>query len=197
MDRQGRLEKKDWMRAARRALLEGGPGAVRVETLARKLHVSKGSFYWHFKDRAGLLEALLREWEEEKSLLSDLLKEPDVHNALASFFKELERRVVISERGEWPSDAAIFGWAAVSPKVAQRANKEEETRIRLIKKLFGKNDLGDFFYMAYLGFLLRRRRVPGAAKKFPILARMMQSFMKSPRRDRERGSKSGRRRKAK
>src|SRR5215472_12218561 len=101
MDERGRLEKKDWMRAARLALLEGGPNAVRVETLARKLHVSKGSFYWHFKNREALLEALLREWEEEKSLLSNLLVERDVQKALASFFAELERRVVISERGEW------------------------------------------------------------------------------------------------
>ena len=182
------------MRAARLALLEGGPGAVRVETLARKLRVSKGSFYWHFKDREALLEALLREWEEEKSLLSDLLKERDLDKALARFFQELERRVVISERGEWPSDAAIFGWAAVSPRVARRANKEEETRIGLLKRLFGQGDLGDFFYMAYLGFLLRRRRVPEAAKKFPILAKMIRLFLKNPRRSAGRVAKSGRRR---
>jgi AcrR family transcriptional regulator len=61
MDKRGRLEKKDWMRAARLTLLEGGPSAVRVETLARKLRVSKGSFYWHFKNREALLESLLRE----------------------------------------------------------------------------------------------------------------------------------------
>jgi AcrR family transcriptional regulator len=195
MDTRGRLEKKDWMRAARLALLEGGPSAVRVETLARKLGVSKGSFYWHFRDREALLEALLREWEEEKSLLRDLLKERDLHKAVGSFFQELERRVVISERGEWPSDAAIFGWAAVSPKVARRANKEEETRIRLIKRLFGEKELGDFFYMAYLGFLLRRRRVPKAAKKFPILAKMIRLFLRNPRRGPERAAKSGRRRK--
>jgi AcrR family transcriptional regulator len=195
MDTRGRLEKKDWMRVARLALLEGGQGAVRVETLARKLGVSKGSFYWHFRDREALLEALLREWEEEKSLLSDLLKERDRHKALESFSKELQRRVVISERGEWPSDAAIFGWAAVSPKVARRANKEEETRIRLIKKLFGQSDFGDFFYMAYLGFLLRRRRVPEAAKKFPILSKMIRLFFESPPWGLGRVAKSGRRRK--
>ena len=177
MDKRGRLEKKDWMRAARLALLEGGPSAVRVETLARKLRVSKGSFYWHFQNREALLEALLREWEEEKGVLLDLLAERYSYQALADFFTELERRVVLSERGEWPSDAAIFAWAAVSPKVARRANKEEETRIRLLKKLFGQSELGDFFYMAYLGFLLRRRRVPEAAKKFSILAKISKALM--------------------
>jgi AcrR family transcriptional regulator len=180
MDKRGRLAKKDWVRAARLALLEGGPSAVRVETLARKLRVSKGSFYWHFRNRETLLEALLCEWEEEKSLLFDLAGKSDAHQALADFFEELERRVILSERGEWPSDAAIFGWAAVSPKVARRANREEETRIRLLKKLFRQNELADFVYMAYLGFLLRRRRVPEAAKKYPIFATVSKALLQDP-----------------
>ena len=50
----------DWLKAARLALLHRGPDAVRVEPLARGLGVTKGSFYWHFKDRNALLEALLR-----------------------------------------------------------------------------------------------------------------------------------------
>jgi hypothetical protein len=115
----------------------------------------------------------------------DLLAERHSYHALADFFTELERRVVLSERGEWPSDAAIFAWAAVSPKVARRANKEEETRIRLLKKLFGQSDLGDFFYMAYLGFLLRRRRVPEAAKKFSILAKISKALLRHAPRDRQ------------
>lgn len=179
MDSRGRLEKKEWMRAARLALLHGGSSAVRVETLARQLGVSKGSFYWHFKDREALLEALLREWEKEKSPLFNLLEQGNSRQAVAGFFEELERRVVLSERGEWPSDAAIFAWAAVSPKVARRANKEEETRIRFLKKLFRQNELGDFVYMAYLGFLLWRRRVPEAAKKYPILAEISKALLQS------------------
>ena len=69
--------------------------------------------------------------------------------------------------------------------MARRANKEEETRIRLLKKLLGRSDLGEFFYMAYLGFLLRRRRVPEAAKNFPILAKMMRWFVEHPPHNRE------------
>ena len=170
MDNRGRLGHKEWMRAARLALLRGGPSAVRVEKLARGLRVSKGSFYWHFKNREQLLEALLREWEEEKNVLFDLLRQEDMRQALKDFFRELQRRVAMSERGEWPSDAAIFAWAAVSPKVARRAHKEEEARIKLLKKLFRQDEIGEYTYMAYLGFLVRRRRVPAAAKNFPILS---------------------------
>jgi AcrR family transcriptional regulator len=175
MDRD--LDSSDWLKAARLALLKRGVEAVRVEKLARQLHVTKGSFYWHFKNRGELLEALLREWEEERSLLTDLLGEREMRPALADLFLELGRRVRVSERGESPSDAAIFAWAAISPEVAARVNKEEKARIRLLKKVFPKNEAAEYVYMAYLGFLLRRRRIPEAAKSFPILAKISTALL--------------------
>jgi AcrR family transcriptional regulator len=176
------LTRNDWLKVARMALLKRGVDAVQVTKLARTLHVTRGSFYWHFKNRADLLEALLREWEEEKSLLFDLLGKQNMRHALAGFFRELQRRVRISERGEWPSDAAIFAWAAVSPKVARRANKEEKARVRLLKKLFRQDEVAEYVYMAYLGFLLRRRRVPEAAKTFPTWAKITTKLLlNSPR----------------
>ncbi len=53
------------MKAAVRAIGGGGVDAVAVEPLAKKLGVTKGSFYWHFKNRGALLEAVLERWEEE------------------------------------------------------------------------------------------------------------------------------------
>ena len=57
----------DWVRAAARAISEGGIEAVAVEPLAKRLGVTKGSFYWHFKDRRVLIEAALERWEEEST----------------------------------------------------------------------------------------------------------------------------------
>jgi AcrR family transcriptional regulator len=53
-----------WVHAALQALAAGGPDAVRVETLAASLGVSKGGFYWHFTDRQALLEEMLDTWEK-------------------------------------------------------------------------------------------------------------------------------------
>jgi AcrR family transcriptional regulator len=164
--------KDDWLRAARLALLHGGPDAVRVEPLARALGVTKGSFYWHFRDRRALLEALLREWEEETQLLTDALKRADPRGALPSVIEELAKRNQTSERGESPSDAAIFAWAALDPRVAKRANQSERERMLLFRRLTGKAGLADLFYYAYHGFLLRRRRVPSAAGDFVAMARL-------------------------
>jgi AcrR family transcriptional regulator len=64
-NRRGTLTVEDWVRAAAEAIEEGGVGAVAVEPLAKKLGVTKGSFYWHFENRGALLEATLERWEKE------------------------------------------------------------------------------------------------------------------------------------
>ncbi len=58
-----RLSAADWETAALDALAENGPAGVAIEPLARRLGVTKGSFYWHFADRDALLAAALRRWE--------------------------------------------------------------------------------------------------------------------------------------
>lgn len=57
-----RLEPSAWVIRAFAVLAERGVDGVRVEALARDLEVTKGSFYWHFKDRRALLDAMLDEW---------------------------------------------------------------------------------------------------------------------------------------
>jgi len=165
------LTRNDWLRAARLALLHRGAGGVQVEPLARDLGVTKGSFYWHFRDRRDVLETLLREWEEETALLSEALRQADPRGEMPAIVAELARRNVASERGDSPSDAAIFAWAATDPAVAARANKAEAERMQLFRRLTGKKELADLFYYAYHGFLLRRRRVQGAAADFDAIAR--------------------------
>jgi AcrR family transcriptional regulator len=56
------LTREDWVSGAWDMLGESGLDGVRVEPLARRLGVTKGSFYWHFKGRGELLEALLDRW---------------------------------------------------------------------------------------------------------------------------------------
>ena len=56
------LTREDWISGAWDMLGETGLEGVRVEPLAKNLGVTKGSFYWHFKDRQELLDALLDRW---------------------------------------------------------------------------------------------------------------------------------------
>lgn len=61
----GRLSAEDWAQAALDLIAEQGVAAVAVEPLARRLGVTKGSFYWHFATREALLKAALERWESQ------------------------------------------------------------------------------------------------------------------------------------
>ncbi|WP_337180575.1 helix-turn-helix domain-containing protein [Sphingopyxis granuli] len=63
-----RLEVADWVHAGLLLLADQGIVGVRVEALARGLGVTKGSFYWHFKDREALLREMLQSWRRRATL---------------------------------------------------------------------------------------------------------------------------------
>ena len=56
------LTPERWVDAATEVLVDQGIDSVRVDTLARTLKVTRGSFYWHFRDRDELLRAVLQAW---------------------------------------------------------------------------------------------------------------------------------------
>jgi len=58
------LSKEDWLMAALK-MCEAGIDKVKVAPLAAEMGVTTGSFYWHFKNRRELLDALLEFWERE------------------------------------------------------------------------------------------------------------------------------------
>lgn len=62
-----RLGPDAWIDAAYARFRDGGVNAVRVDPLAKDLGITRGSFYWHFKDRAALLNAVLKKWREEET----------------------------------------------------------------------------------------------------------------------------------
>ncbi len=86
----GSLAAEDWVVAAVRAIGGGGVDAVAVEPLARKLGVTKGSFYWHFENRGALLEAVLGRWEEEctEAVIAAAEGIPDPRERLVRVFDE-------------------------------------------------------------------------------------------------------------
>lgn len=61
------LDAAAWTEAAFDMLAEGGIDAVRIDPLAKRLGVTRGSFYWHFKDREALHQAMLKEWRKQQS----------------------------------------------------------------------------------------------------------------------------------
>jgi len=85
----------------------------------------------------------------------------------------------LSEEGKDPSDAAIFAWASVNPRVAHRVNKADEERFRLLVRL-GRRDQMELFYLVWLGFVARGQRVPESRKRFPEIARTTLRLFRTP-----------------
>ena len=66
-NRNESLAPNDWIAAALAVLADRGVDAVRIDPLAKTLGVTRGSFYWHFRDRGALLAALLEAWGERQT----------------------------------------------------------------------------------------------------------------------------------
>jgi AcrR family transcriptional regulator len=131
------LCRTDWLAAALRALGEGGVEAIKVLPLATTLKASRGSFYWHFRDRDDLLESVLAHWEDT---LTDAVIEraasidDDAPNRLMSLMEDvLDRR-----RGR--HDPAIRAWALYDPAAAKVVRRVDRKRITFIGALF--KDMG-------------------------------------------------------
>jgi AcrR family transcriptional regulator len=83
------LTAEAWASAALDAMAGGGLDAVAVEPLARRLNVTKGSFYWHFPNREALIKAALELWEQRETVdvVSGLDQERDPYQRIVNLFK--------------------------------------------------------------------------------------------------------------
>lgn len=83
------LTAEAWAEAALDAIAAGGLDAVAVEPLARRLGVTKGSFYWHFENRDALLRAALERWEQTETddIVARIGPEPDPYQRIVKLFK--------------------------------------------------------------------------------------------------------------
>ncbi|MGY6518189.1 MAG: TetR/AcrR family transcriptional regulator [Lysobacteraceae bacterium] len=101
--RSSRLSAEDWALAALDVVAEAGVSAVAVEPLARRLGVTKGSFYWHFPSRDALLHAALERWEviEQETVFGQLEAISDPRERLRSLFRlvahEVRPHIIYSE----------------------------------------------------------------------------------------------------
>lgn len=127
------LGRSAWLEAAWDALAGGGVESVRVEPLAARLGVTKGSFYWHFRDRAALLDALLEDWETRATL-------GVIHLVDASAEAPRERLAellrVTTRAPEAPdAEHAIRAWGAHDPSARARLTRIDERRERYVEDL--------------------------------------------------------------
>lgn len=127
-----RLSRQDWIAAAFKILMTRGVDAVRIEPLALALGVTKGSFYWHFRDRGALLTALLEAWQEHAThAIIESVEEQggDARAKLASLF-------TIVAKADARLDRAIRAWAARDTAAADALERIDRRRQDYLETLF-------------------------------------------------------------
>jgi AcrR family transcriptional regulator len=95
LEPKSRLTATHWEQAALDAIAESGLSAVAVESLARRLGVTKGSFYWHFATREALIKAALERWErgDEGVVMTQVEDIADPRERLRELFHRVSREM--------------------------------------------------------------------------------------------------------
>ncbi len=131
-----RTPRNRWIEEGLRALGGGGPDAVRIESLAQALGVSKGGFYWHFSDRQSLLEEMLDAWE--RTWVDEVIEAVEAEDGDArSRFRRLFALAVASGGELLKIELAIRNWARREEAVAERLRQVDNRRMDYMRSLFG------------------------------------------------------------
>lgn len=128
-----------WLNAAYDMLTQQGVEAVKVMPLAKHLGLSRTSFYWHFKDREALLEAIIQRWERKNTgnLVAQTRAEADtICAAMFNVFDCWLNDTLFDAR----FDLAIRNWARNDPGLQSRLDQADQIRAQAITQMFQRFD---------------------------------------------------------
>ena len=137
MKKSKQLTVEDWLKLALDTLDNEGAHKVNVEYMARKLGVTKGSFYWHFKNRETLLKEMLNYWTETLTTNVIQRSRQNSKDAKETLFKLM---TIITEEKVGRYEAAIRAWAMHDEMAKVALHKVDEQRLKYITSVF--TDIG-------------------------------------------------------
>ena len=132
-----RLTKELWLSLALDVLARNGSAALSLNNLIKQLHVTKGSFYWHFKNQADFQFALIDYWHEAHTLVV-ANKIDRVGGGPETQLKSLMKTVIAEQHVLF--DGAITALAIQNPDLRPKVQASYEYRITYVRKCF--SDLG-------------------------------------------------------
>ncbi|MBR9650690.1 TetR/AcrR family transcriptional regulator [Thalassovita aquimarina] len=130
-----KVTREDWLNVARDILVSDGVGEVKVLTIGQRLGVSRSSFYWYFKSRKHLLEALLDDWEARNTatIVSHCrMPARSINAAVCNFF----RCFIDPDLFDQGLDFAVREWSRRSGSVRQRIDAADSTRLQAVQEMF-------------------------------------------------------------
>jgi AcrR family transcriptional regulator len=161
-----RLGPEEWVNAGLKALAKSGASALKADTLAIRLGVSRGSFYWHFADVPAFHAAVLRRWREIalENIIAEIESAPDDR------LEALLYRAFAAGSG---IERAVRAWATADAGARAAVEAVDIERIRYLRKLV--IDAGvppgiaatraRIMNWSYLGFSISSARLDEASMK--------------------------------
>ena len=130
-----KVTRNDWINVARDILVSDGVAEVKVLAIGERLEVSRSSFYWYFKSRTDLLDALLDDWEVRNTatiIEHCALPAANITDALCNFFKCF----IDPDLFDQGLDFAIREWSRRSGSVRQRIDAADAARVEAATHMY-------------------------------------------------------------
>ncbi|RBI84789.1 TetR/AcrR family transcriptional regulator [Rhodosalinus halophilus] len=133
-----KVTREDWLNVARDILVSDGVSEVKVLAIGARLEVSRSSFYWYFKSRKDLLNALLDDWEARNTaviLRHCAMPADSITQAVCNFF-----RCFVDERlFDQGLDFAVREWARRDGAVRKRIDLADQKRLGAVTAMFERH----------------------------------------------------------
>lgn len=130
-----RGSQEGWLEAAYECLLEGGVDSVKILPLAKRLNLSRTSFYWFFKDREELLAALIGRWRDKNT--GNIVKQSEAYaeslaEAMLNVFDCWLNKDLFDSKFEF----AVRSWALQSEDILAEVHHADQVRLEALKRMF-------------------------------------------------------------
>jgi AcrR family transcriptional regulator len=130
-----RGSQEGWLEAAYHSLLDSGVDSVKILPLAKKLNLSRTSFYWFFKDREELLAALVTRWRDKNT--GGIVKQTEAYaESLAEAMLNVFDCWLNNELFDAKFEFAVRSWALQSDKILEQVQEADQARLEALKRMF-------------------------------------------------------------
>ena len=151
-----KVTREDWLQLALDILVSDGIGEVKVLKLAERLGVSRSSFYWYFKSRQDLLDALLDHWDATNTaviLAHAEAPQPSITAAVAHLFRCFVDPDLFSPQ----LDFAIREWSRRSGAVRAILDRADDRRVAALEAMFARHgyDLREAYVRARILYYMQ------------------------------------------
>lgn len=180
-----------WLQASYESLIEAGIDSVRIQLLAKKLGLSRTSFYWFFKDRNQLLNSLLAKWQDKNT--GNLVTQSEAYaetiaEAIFNVFDCWLNPDLFDSQFEF----AVRSWALQSPHVAEQVRQADSSRLTALIAMFvrfgyqaAKADVrARTIYLTQIGYISMKSE-ENIATRLQRVAEYVQIFTGQPPEPRE------------